>query len=99
MLDRQLLAAGASKTEHVVHLTLNPAQTFLYQALLKVWRSVDILSRVLYQGVLDLEMMPLVLPHLIFVCELLQEIGQHGRCMFAIFGMLGQVRGGCKRRL
>ena len=51
MLDRQLLAAGASKTEHVVHLTLNPAQTFLYQALLKVWGSVDALSRVLYQSV------------------------------------------------
>ena len=44
VLDRQLLAAGASKTEHVVHLTLNPAQTFLYQALLKVWISVNAVS-------------------------------------------------------
>lgn len=45
VLDRQLLAAGASKTEHVVHLTLNPAQTFLYQAVLKVWGSVGMCSQ------------------------------------------------------
>ena len=62
VLDRQLLAAGASKTEHVVHLTLNPAQTFLYQALLKVRGRVDALSLVLYQSVLDAAIMPPALP-------------------------------------
>jgi hypothetical protein len=36
ILDRQLKANGASKTEHVLMLALNPIQEKMYQALLDV---------------------------------------------------------------
>ena len=36
VLDCRLLEAGATKTEHVVQLALNPMQAFMYQALVKV---------------------------------------------------------------